>query len=153
MARKADVVLRADASPGIGAGHLIRTSALARAFAADGVEVAMVTQTRDDDLLDDLQRASIAVVRLDPLPPRDDATATAALATDGGLIVVDGYHFDVDYLTALRSRGCRTTVIDDKPRLSEYTSDALLDHNPGALRQPYNVPSARLLLGPRFMAR
>jgi UDP-2,4-diacetamido-2,4,6-trideoxy-beta-L-altropyranose hydrolase len=151
MERKVDVVLRADASPGIGAGHLIRTSALARAFAADGVDVAMVTQTRDDDLLDDLQRASIAVVRLDPLPPGDDATATAALATDGGLIVVDGYHFDVDYLTALRSRGCRTTVIDDKPRLPEYSADALIDQNPGALRQPYSAPSAHLLLGPRFM--
>lgn len=147
------VVLRADAGPAIGAGHLMRCLALGRALASRA-EVVFVTRRGQPALAEHVRSAGITLVEIEKVyPDRADADAVSGLIGPSrhDWAVVDGYHFDEGYVEQLRACGARTAIIDDEPRLGTYATDVLIDHNLGALRQPYPVASStRLLLGPRF---
>jgi len=147
------VVLRADADPSIGAGHLMRCLALARALSRY-VQPVIATTCNRPELLQHVERSGIAIARLGAAHPHPSDADQVCELMDGvrpGFVVIDGYHFDGAYVDRLRSWGLRTLMIDDRPRLSEYTSDLLLDVNLGALRQPYVLaPQTTPLLGPRF---
>jgi len=147
------VVLRADASSTIGAGHVMRSLALGAAVRAAGGEAILATASDQPGLIAHASRAGIATTRIAASHPDAGDAAVVARLLDGAgepWAVVDGYHFDVSYFAALRARGLRTLAIDDEPRLASYPVDRLVDQNLGALRQPYAVPDGCALLGPRF---
>ena len=147
------VLLRADASAAIGAGHLIRCLALGRALAAHA-EVVLATTCGEPALLEHVGQAGFKILRIEASHP-DSHDASQIIDAFAGAeplgVVIDGYQFDEAYVSLLRAAGLRTLMIDDQPRLNEYDCDLLLDQNPGAEMQSYRVGAKTVvLLGPRF---
>ena len=100
--------IRADASPSIGIGHLMRCLALAQAWQDRGGAVTFVTAPGQPALMARFVREGFAVHELKSPPGTlTDATETLATAASAGWLVVDGYQFRTDYLMALRAGECR----------------------------------------------
>jgi UDP-2,4-diacetamido-2,4,6-trideoxy-beta-L-altropyranose hydrolase len=149
----ARVLIRADGGPAVGAGHLMRSLALGHALALNS-DVTFVLSPGSTVLARLVEQRGFSVVETPSRhPDRRDADMVAGLINGAAehWVVADGYCFDDRYFARLRSAGARLAAIDDRPRLSLYDVDIVVDQNVGALRQPYPAPSSRLLLGPRFV--
>jgi UDP-2,4-diacetamido-2,4,6-trideoxy-beta-L-altropyranose hydrolase len=153
-----NVFVRADASPDIGTGHVMRCLALGRELADRGATLTFVMR--------DPPPAVAALVRaegfgLDALPepgslPADDAAQTAAAMSDHGQpdwLIVDHYGVDERWQDQVRPSVRKIMVIDDLAR-HKHACDLLLNQNliPNAAeRYRTLVPHAcETLLGPRF---
>lgn len=142
------VIIRADAGPAIGSGHLMRCRTLGMALHDAGADVVVATSGAGGPVVSHLRTAGLTVREIAPGEP--DAAVLRSLGA-GDWIVADGYQFDAACLAAFRQTGSRLAVVEDRPRFDAYDVDLLLDQNPGALRQPYVAPDSVLLLGPRFI--
>jgi UDP-2,4-diacetamido-2,4,6-trideoxy-beta-L-altropyranose hydrolase len=129
------LVIRADASPAIGTGHVMRCLALAQAWEDLGGTVEWVTNTT-------------GALR-ERLGLRNGAAGIPYAA--GGAYVLDGYHFGADEQRAARQRFRPVLVIDDLADQPFYHADLLLNQNLHAHELSYRAePHARLLAGPRY---
>ena len=149
------VAVRADGSPRLGSGHLVRCLALAQALRRDGAEVAFICRRDPGSLAGMVAAAGFAVHPLPPQEPFDeqaDATATAAvLATGCDWLVVDHYRLGAPWQRTMRRHAGRILVIDDLAD-RDFDCDLLLNPNlpDDPSRYAGRLPSAcRLLLGPR----
>lgn len=169
------IIIRTDASPAIGTGHVMRCLTLANALARKGVGVSFICREHEGNLCDLIEGQGFTVHRL-PAPGRgfeadatpahaawlgatwqEDADQTGAFIKSLGVkpdwLVVDHYALDSRWENALRPLVGRIFVIDD---LADRTHDCdlLLDQNLFAdmqTRYSGKVPeSCRLLLGPEY---
>jgi UDP-2,4-diacetamido-2,4,6-trideoxy-beta-L-altropyranose hydrolase len=66
-------------------------------------------------------------------------------------LVLDGYHFGIDYQREIRSGGCRLLLIDDYNHLPGYECDILLNQNINAVDLDYHTNSeTKRLLGTTY---
>ncbi len=146
------LLIRADAGPTIGIGHLMRCLALAQAW--DG-PVRFLTACDQPTLLDRIAEEGFALELLPashPDPADWPATAAALSATPGVCVVLDGYHLDTDYQRRVRQTGHPLLVIDDMVHLAGYEADLLLNQNLHARPEMYaDLTDAQLLLGSRHV--
>jgi UDP-2,4-diacetamido-2,4,6-trideoxy-beta-L-altropyranose hydrolase len=150
------LLVRADAGPNMGTGHLMRSLALAQAWQAAGGRAAMVTCCGVEALRNRIRAAGAGLVCLEhPHPDPADLAATLALLAEtksqdapaaSTWLVLDGYHFDPAYQQAVRDAGGRVLVIDDLAQLPHYHADVLLNQNLGADRLDYPCDAGTLLL-------
>jgi UDP-2,4-diacetamido-2,4,6-trideoxy-beta-L-altropyranose hydrolase len=148
------VVIRTDASPLIGSGHVVRCLCLADALHAGGASVSFVSRTMPHHLMQAIVEHGHRVVAL---PDGDagsealDARQTLAVCGPSDWIVVDHYGLGADWETVVGAAG-RVLAIDDLARA--HACDALLDQNfhpeserryAGRIRE-----DCRLMLGPRY---
>lgn len=156
----ATLLVRADAGPSIGAGHVMRCLALAQAWQQRGGEVVFATASEMPGLAARISAMDM-VTRMLPLEVssqevggRKDAEETVELARqiDALWVVVDGYDFDAAYQAHLRDAGLRVLWIDDEAHAEHYVADRVLNQNLHAEETLYvqRDPSTRLLLGPRY---
>lgn len=148
------LVIRADASAQIGAGHVMRCLALAEAWArAGGGKIEFAAVDLPDSLRRRLADCGFGVVALPgPAGGPEDLEATVALVSSrGAACVIDGYAFGRDYQQAVQ-RAATTLVVDDGHRTEGFAADVVLDQNLGASEAHYAplAPGAELLLGTRF---
>jgi len=153
------LVVRADASPAMGGGHVMRCLALAEAWRSAGGRALFLSHCQLPHVLGRLQSAGFPVAPLDEPSAcatdvrRDIARALAdsSYSADDTWVALDGYHFAPECAAAISSLGCRVLLLDDGPRWSDYRADAILNANPAAprLRYPVNT-EALLLLGSRW---
>src|SRR5271157_406433 len=149
------LLIRADAAPEIGTGHVMRCLALAHAWREAGGEAVLATALSPGGLEDRLVAEGLPIHRLRAEAGSDfDARATAALARDLGAdwAVVDGYHFTGEYQRVLKEVGMRVLVVDDNGHAEHYWADAVLNQNLHARETlyPSREPNVRMLLGPRY---
>ncbi len=159
MTRPAEgLLIRADASPKIGAGHVMRCRALAQAWRASErggpVTFAMAPGAPAIERL--LRDEGHEVVTVDRAPgSADDAVQAGDLARAAGArwVVVDGYTFDADYQRQVQSADLGLLVLDDHGHAGAYPADLVLNQNLGAPESLYERrgPGTRLLLGLRYM--
>jgi len=173
------LLLRADAGPQIGMGHVMRCLALAEPWLQAGSAVTLLTAPRAGDLQSPsagsdnpterrLQTAGTDALRAraeslgvslrelsTPSGSPADAAETIALAQSlrANWLVLDGYHFDAAFQRAVKAANLRLLVFDDTAHAAHYAADFILNQNLGATAAlyPHREPTTRLLLGPRFV--
>ena len=149
------LLLRADADPAQGAGHVMRCLALAESGHREGGQVTMLSSRLDPALRKRTEPLGIDLAEI-PMPHPDtsdlrssfnalEKVSTVAVPTLSW-VVLDGYHFDTAYQSLLRSAGCRLMVIDDTAHLPRYYADIILNHGLDAQRFTYNCASDTLFL-------
>lgn len=148
------LIVRADASPQSGTGHLMRCLALAQAWRVRGGDAAFITCCESAKLRQRLANEGMKVMMLErPHPdPVDWQTTSDVLgASSHAWVVLDGYHFDPEYQSRVKQAGHQLLVVDDIAHLKHYYADIVLNQNINAeLWQYSSEPYTRLLLGPRY---
>ena len=150
------LLVRADASPAIGSGHVMRCLALAKAWQNVGGRVSWLMAENiaslDERLVDEgMDRRSLAA---EPGTARDAAqTVAVARGTNPAWVVVDGYRFQPAYIRELESAGLRVLFMDDDGRFDSYVSDVVLNQNVSARPEMYEKRESftRLLLGSEYV--
>ncbi|MFH1148454.1 MAG: UDP-2,4-diacetamido-2,4,6-trideoxy-beta-L-altropyranose hydrolase [Pseudomonadota bacterium] len=147
-----NLVIRADAGPEIGTGHVMRCLALAQVWQDDGGDVTFLTATDVPALEERLQSEGTSVLRLTASPGSiDDALETADLAqkNNSAWVVADGYHFGSEYQRLIKNSGLKLLCVDDYGHSDHYYADIVLNQNISARRDRYPGREAytELLLG------
>lgn len=133
------VLLRADAGPAIGVGHLSRCVALAEAAVARGWRVFFAGEVGGAGWLAD----RLAAVEVPVLAPAELATQAASLAAD--VVLVD--HYGLGELPEVRSVARLVSMEDGS--FGRRAADVVVDANLfRAVRPPDGSPV--VLAGPRF---
>lgn len=123
------LVIRADAAPEIGAGHVLRCLALAQAWQDRGGAAVFVTARGFRELRDRVEGAGCEVVtQPSAVGTRDDALATQRIAMGRGAawLVVDGYGFEEEYLRVVRASAIPTLLLADEPEQRMLPADCIL---------------------------
>lgn len=147
------IVFRADGNHTIGFGHVYRTLALA-GMLSNHFECVFAINRPDGFIKDQISKACQAI-SLDteytyPLPDKMNAENQIPfdlqnVAGEKDIVVVDGYHFGMDYQQGLKSTGCKQVWLDDLLRDYPF-ADAIINHAPGIKSGDYTT-NARLCLG------
>ncbi|MBI4238953.1 MAG: UDP-2,4-diacetamido-2,4,6-trideoxy-beta-L-altropyranose hydrolase [Deltaproteobacteria bacterium] len=155
------LLIRADAGPQRGLGHIMRTLALAQAWRATGGAVYFAVAEGAAIIEAPLVAAGCVVEPLAVAPgSAADAAATRAMAAQCGAewLVLDGYHFNPDYQRVVRADGPPLLLLDDYAHWPQYHADLLWNAVAGsgsagaALLTAYAVqaPGVALLAGPQY---
>ncbi len=150
-----NLLIRADANPQIGTGHVMRCLALAQAWQAEGNRAFFLSHCESEALRQRIEGTGfgfVSVEREHPNPTDLDTTLKLAKDLQAIWVVLDGYHFDPTYQQAVRAAGYRLLVIDDIAHWSEYHTDILLNQNINAAQLAYRCDlDTTLLLGIRYV--
>ncbi|HYM79310.1 MAG TPA: UDP-2,4-diacetamido-2,4,6-trideoxy-beta-L-altropyranose hydrolase [Candidatus Dormibacteraeota bacterium] len=149
------LVIRADASAGIGAGHVMRCLALAQAWQDAGGRVIFALASGADQVGNRLRTENMDVAEISATPgTADDATQTSELCRKlrSPWLAVDGFHFSAEYRQGVRNAVSRLLLFDDHGEFAPYRCDVVLNTNPYASEELYPQPAApaRYLLGPAY---
>jgi UDP-2,4-diacetamido-2,4,6-trideoxy-beta-L-altropyranose hydrolase len=154
------LLIRADASAGIGNGHLMRCMALAQQWQATEGGVTFLTKCDSMSLRERLKDNGFELAQLPEVHPNPvDIQATLSLAGEIASspnerkpwIVLDGYQFDSEYQSEVRAAGYPVMVIDDMAQFDKYHADILLNQNIQTETLIYNCDrNTRILLGPDY---
>ena len=157
------LIIRADANSQMGTGHVMRCIALGQAWVDGGREmgggdrpcVTFICAAIPEGLAGRLQVEGFDLIRIDAEPgsPEDVQQTVNVIRTLSSVcwLVLDGYHFDVDYQRTIRSVGLKLLFVDDYNHHSEYECDLLLNQNINAAELDYTINSAaRRLLGTHY---
>ena len=154
------LLIRADATPSMGTGHVMRTMALALAAKASGIAACMLSHVGVDWVRQRLHNENVDVLLLDSPPTpqesphkllEDLARGAQGHVPHSCWVVLDGYHFGLDCQNAVRNAGYKLLVIDDYAHLPEYSCDMLLNQNIGAELLAYSGDVGKKLLGLRYV--
>ena len=150
------VVLRADAGPSVGSGHVMRCAALGLRMRKLGHHVTLVTVDLPPAIRDWLSTCDIEVITLSPDVVTTDVEELSKVTStleSGDWLVVDHYERDESWEQRVERGAARLCVIDDLAD-RRHSCDVLIDVGMHALvGNPYRdlVPEgAELLLGPSF---
>ncbi len=134
--------------PAIGLGHVTRSLALGRAFAADGAELRYLVSP-DERVADLLRRASMIAVEIPwEADPRGAFQSLAGVGPD--IVVVDSYAASPEFLAALRSVSGQVVAVDDLAD-RPFPVHVVVNGGVGAERLSYRGASDTVfLLGPRY---
>jgi len=148
------LVIRADAGPNIGTGHVMRTLALGQAWKRIGGTVVFVGGELPSGLIARIQAENFDVYKLDNSTcDSNDAKETAEIASslNADWIATDGYRFDDTYQSILSQSNCRLMVIDDYQHARHENADLIVNQNAYADPTSYRTTShAKTLTGPSF---
>ncbi len=153
MATQPHLLIRADATPSIGIGHIMRCIALAQEWIRLSGRVTFLSCCTSDLLADRVTQTGAALVRLDPDAfDRHIRTTLNVLAEDEfTAVAADGYQFTPGDHASLGDSGTTLLVIDDYHHLPVYNADLVLNQNLGAEQMAYNTRAdTRMLLGSRY---
>ena len=143
-------IFRADASPEIGSGHVMRCLALAEALeATGGWRCGLATRPETGAMV-----PSIRNLRCDHVEIDGDEPAALAGGWPSGcdLLVVDHYRRDADFEIACRPWARRIMVIDDLAD-RPHECDLLLDQTAGRETSDYGAiapASCRMMMGSSY---
>jgi len=134
-----NVVIRADAGPAVGTGHVMRMMALGEACCKLGSSVTMLCGDIPAGLVQRLISCGIDVQRLaNANCDSDDAQETLAVASkmDADWLVLDGYGFDTYYQKTLSNSNATLLMMDEGSVANAEFVDVILNQNVYASSAP-----------------
>ena len=123
------LLIRADAGPAIGIGHVMRCIALGQAWRLLGGTVCFLCAELPDLLRSRLLEEGFHVEsHRAEIGSDEDASCTLNLASALGAdwLALDGYNFGIEFQQAIQADKCCLLLIDDYAHLDEYVPDVLL---------------------------
>ena len=149
------LLIRADSSPEMGAGHVMRCLAMAQAWQDSGGKVVWGGASQIPAVGKRIVAECAELQEIHESPgSAADAAATSALANTHQVawVVVDGYQFSYDYQRAMKGHGHRVLLWDDNGEAGRYCCELVLNQNAHASEAYYQQREAQtqLLLGTRF---
>jgi len=147
------LVIRADAGPAIGSGHVMRCLALGEEWARRDGSVEFVLAEGAGSFGSRIRSAGIETRPIEASPgTREDAERTLEIARDASWIAVDGYSFDRSYLSNVRTEA-GILLVDDAGSAAADLADLVLNQNLHATPSLYAARGGRtrLLLGPDYL--
>ena len=141
------LLIRADANASIGIGHVMRCMALAEAWQAG--RVTFVSGKLPASLHGQLTSGGFSVAEVQATAGTEaDAKFTIEAARSRAVewVVVDGDHFEPDFLRSVQAAGFRVLLVDDFARRESFPADLILNPNLGAAEAPYRRCGARAAL-------
>lgn len=151
MSRPYSLLIRADAHPEIGVGHVMRCRALAEYWLRHVGPVTFATCRMLEPLQEQLQEHGFAVVAEGiGSGSADDATWTRQMSLRHSVVVLDGYQFDDAFEATLTGEGALLLAFDDYGHAKHTACHWILNQNFGATPQAYPGVSATLLLGSQY---
>lgn len=147
------LLFRADADGQTGSGHVMRSLAIAEAAASMGMACRFAMQACPDGLRSRLRRAGFETDAL-PAGGAPDAFLDLIRGTAPVAVIIDGYHFNESYRSAVRSAGRPVLAMDDLMGSHVLHADLVVNANPAASPGDYTgrAGKARLLLGLEYAA-
>lgn len=148
-------VFRADASPAIGAGHVMRCLALAEAWMDCGGKAVFLCESISQGIEKRLLSETVSVNRITHTSGSiSDAEHTARIASEMGAawVITDGYQFDGQYQEKIKNAGLHLLFLDDNGHATRYSADIVLNQNSYADMSLYSEfePHTSFLLGSRY---
>ncbi len=145
------ITIRADASPSIGTGHVMRCIALAQIARVLNIPCTLVGRFHVPWLEERLANEAIDCLSLQGEIPQEERPEVLLQSLEkrpkGSWLVLDGYHFTLECQKAVREAGYKLLVIDDYAHLEEYSCDILLNQNIGAEQLVYKGNIGQKCLG------
>ncbi|TAN48245.1 MAG: UDP-2,4-diacetamido-2,4,6-trideoxy-beta-L-altropyranose hydrolase [Rhodospirillales bacterium] len=144
-------VIRADASPDIGGGHVIRSMALAEGLQREGWEVTFACRAPTMETVPFLSKRH-GIASLETSAGEEPAELRNLFPKGVDLLVVDHYERDYAFETALSGWARQRLVIEDLPGRC-HDCEFLLDQNrvdAEILHRPFLSSTCRILGGPNF---
>lgn len=157
------LILRADANPRMGTGHVMRCLALAQGWRRTGGQALFVCADITPALEARINTEGFDVRRIPASAGSpEDAQQTiqqaracqpVAGSTQSPWIAADGYQFEAVYQRAIKEAGLRLLLVDDYGHCNHYCADIVLNQNLSARPEWYQhrEPHTRLLLGTRYV--
>jgi UDP-2,4-diacetamido-2,4,6-trideoxy-beta-L-altropyranose hydrolase len=149
------LLLRADGGPSIGAGHVMRSLALADAWQDAGGQAVLAAHERPGFFDARLEANRVWTVDVEAEPgSQQDADSTVGIAQELGAqwVAIDGYRFGSRFQERLRDAGLKVLMIDDEGSADHCSANVLLNPNLHAESSMY--PSmdtdVHVLFGPRY---
>ena len=149
------LLLRADSSPAIGAGHVMRCLALAQAWQDAGHDATFLSATQTAMPRARLRQGSLPIRHMAAdVGTEADALQTVETARPlaAAWVVVDGYRFGTGYRRVIREAGLKVLAIDDIGFADSCEADLVLNQNLHAHAGLYAPCGGgpELLLGTRY---
>jgi len=135
------VLIRTDASPSIGSGHLTRMIALSSACRSAGAEVTFISNEMPATLQKTISETGCHHQKIDlPTGSPEDATYTAEYIGKGSFdwTILDGYKFDDAYQKQVGQPSNRLMIVDDFGHATHQNADLILNQNAYADRSRYS---------------
>jgi len=150
------LLIRADASPQIGTGHIMRCLALAQAWNHQGGRVIFATHNISPGLQSRLTNEGMKVINARVTAgSREDAEKTAIFSQQiqAEWVVIDGSHFNDQYQKVIKDLGVNLLCIDDQGEANYYYADWVLNQNIYADEKLYHNRKSytKLLLGSQYV--
>lgn len=142
-------VIRADAAPAIGGGHVMRCLALAVALSDYHWQVTFAGTAETWATVSALAKSAYKSIKLAKADDADELLRALPKGCD--LLVVDHYGLDAAYEHRFRPWARRIFVVDDLAN-RRHDCDILLDQTPGRAVDDYLslAPAAQHLIGGQF---
>lgn len=125
------VLIRVDASDKIGLGHLVRCRALAEMLKGDFL-IKYVFKVISKNIVEESKLSDGEYCIL-----KEDCELLAIIKEGEDIVVLDGYHFDVEYQKSIRHAGSKLVCIDDMHDKS-FDADLIINHGPGISPKDYS---------------
>lgn len=148
------LVIRADATPQIGTGHVMRCIALAQAWMKSGKPVVLIGHVTVPWVRDRLSTEALEVEYLEGEVPAQESPLEllkSVVKYNPTWVVLDGYHFTYACQKHLHDSGYRLLVVDDYNHLPKYCCDILLNQNICAHQYEYAGDVGTKLLGLEYV--
>lgn len=158
IVNKKNLLIRTDANSLIGAGHIMRCIAVAEAWQTYGGNPVILSNCNSHVIKKRVKDKNITIIEVKSIHP-DPFDLNFTLQTieryrnpqHQTWVVIDGYHFDSEYIDAISKQGFKSVVVDDINHLPYYPSDIILNQNIGSETFNYQSKTNTLkLLGPGF---